>query len=124
MQSDDAYTISLYQKLVAKHGINYRSLDWGSVGSQQTRFSVLSEIGPLNKRKILDVGCGLADFYDWLLKRNISCDYSGIDITPDMIECAINRFPSLDLHVSSLQDYHALDHSFDYVFASGEKALS
>jgi ubiquinone/menaquinone biosynthesis C-methylase UbiE len=119
-QQEDHSICSYYTKLLTKYGISERSLDWGSIKSQEIRFKVLAEIGVLEGAKILDVGCGLADFYYWLCKRKVLVDYTGIDITPAMIEKAALRFPDLPLSVGNLlRDFPKTENEYDYVFACG-----
>jgi len=91
---DDKRTISLYQKLLEEHGETYRALDWGSRESQQKRFEVLAGIGVNKGDRILDVGCGLADFNAWLIENRPGVEYAGIDLTPGMVERAQTRFPN------------------------------
>lgn len=119
-QQEDDGICSYYTRLLKKFGVSARSLNWGSKKSQELRFRVLAEIGELKGAKILDVGCGLADFYNWLSKQGISAEYAGIDITAAMIENAILRFPDLSLSVGNLlKDFKKIESEYDYVFASG-----
>ena len=62
-------TISeIYNKMLI-NGINdAERVGWGSTDSQDKRFSVLTEIGDLDNRTILDVGCGLGAYFDYIHK--------------------------------------------------------
>lgn len=115
---DDIRNINYYTNLITKYGIDIRALDWGSCESQQLRFSILSQIGDLNGKTLLDVGCGLGDFYDWLKRSGIITKYTGIDITPKMIEISAQRFPEASFNIANLLDKNEMGH-FDFVFASG-----
>jgi len=75
MQADDKRTIEYFSSLVDRYGVDARSLDWGSRQSQHLRFSVLAGIGSMQGARILDVGCGLGDFYGWLREPGYECDY-------------------------------------------------
>lgn len=111
-----------YGKLVNNHGLSHKSLDWGSRKSQNLRFDILNGIADLKSSEILDVGCGLADFWDYLNTRNIDVKYTGIDLTQSMISHARERFPQLDLHHANiLMDSTSVQ--YDYVFASGIFAI-
>ncbi|NIB43235.1 class I SAM-dependent methyltransferase [Pseudomaricurvus alkylphenolicus] len=107
-----------YSKLVAEHGNSIESVDWGGRATQRKRFEVLSEIDCLSGKTLLDVGCGLGDFYQYLLEHFSSIDFTGVDITPGMIDVCNYRFPEGQFR---LRDVIANppDQSFDYVFASG-----
>jgi ubiquinone/menaquinone biosynthesis C-methylase UbiE len=119
-QLEDDSISSYYESLLTKYGVSEHAVDWGSKESQNLRFKILAEIGELSGTKILDVGCGLADFYDWLAERGISVEYNGIDITAAMIEKATSRFPDLSLSVGNLLKNNNINHNeYDYVFASG-----
>jgi ubiquinone/menaquinone biosynthesis C-methylase UbiE len=120
MKTPHAWTVRYYTRLVARHGNSVRALNWGSRRSQRTRFRVLAEIADLSHRSVLDVGCGLADLYAWLEKHARGARYTGIDVTPAMIEAAARRFPRAGLRVA---DAAALarrgEATHDYVLASG-----
>lgn len=117
---DDERNIRHFTHLVRKYGIDSRSLDWGSRESQQLRFSVLSEVGNLNGTNLLDVGCGLGDFFGWLQQSQINVEYNGIDITPQMVELAQERFPNASFQLSHLLSSEESKNShYDFVFASG-----
>src|SRR3954470_20393985 len=60
---------SYYDGLVDEHGHDPRACDYGNPGAQQTKFRVLSEATPLQGLRVLDVGCGFADWADWLRER-------------------------------------------------------
>ncbi|MCS7077531.1 MAG: GNAT family N-acetyltransferase, partial [Bacteroidia bacterium] len=107
-----------YSKLVKIYGNDIRSLNWGSRASQELRFKIFTEIGDLQGKKILDVGCGLCDFYEYLTRNKIYVDYKGIDITPEMIELSQKRFPELKLEIKDILVEKEVE-TYDYVFASG-----
>jgi SAM-dependent methyltransferase len=116
---DDAANVARYEELVARHGYDFRALNWGSVQSQEERFTILAGIAPLAGTRVLDVGCGLGDFRLWLLRNGTAVDYHGIDIAPSMVEFAKNRQPDAAFSVSTLSDELKAGHRYDYVFASG-----
>lgn len=119
MNIDDTNNINLYETLLKKYGEDYRALDWGSESSQNLRFSILNEIGLKKNDKVLDIGCGLSDFYGWLQKHNPKVKYSGLDITPGMIMQSKSRFPELDFYLGSIHDIKIESQKFDYLIASG-----
>lgn len=118
--ADTARITKHFSALLGSHGFSAKSLDWGSRGSQETRFAILAAIGDLQGASILDVGCGLADLHGWLLAQGVAHRYTGIDITPAMAEKAAARFPDITIHQGdALTDIQFAAASFDYVFASG-----
>lgn len=110
--------IRFYSDLLSEHGIDPRALNWGSKKSQQTRFQVLAQIASLEGKKILDIGCGLGDLYEWLGIQKINTAYHGVDITPKMVEAATKRFPGVRFEVASVKDI-SVSQLYDFVFASG-----
>ncbi|GAC1412526.1 MAG: class I SAM-dependent methyltransferase [Candidatus Doudnabacteria bacterium] len=108
---------SFYKRRLKKYGSKgAMSLDWDSYESQQGRFEILSKIGDLNSKKVLDFGSGLGDLYGYLDKHFKNVDYLGIDILPDFVKAASKKFPKAKFSEKGLTD---LQESFDYVFASG-----
>jgi len=110
--------VAHYTGLVEQHGIAYQSLDWGSKKSQELRFGIMSQVSNLEGKKILDIGCGLADFWEYLQRQAIHVNYTGYDITPAMVEQASLRFPQLQIECKNILE-DKVEEKFDYVFASG-----
>lgn len=121
MTLNNSRNVNFFSKLVKKYGNNYKSVNWGSIDSQELRFKKLFEIGNLEKNSILDVGCGIGDMYSYIQKNKINVEYSGLDITPKMIELCKDRFPQNKNQFNCI-DILTLDSAsmqYDYVFASG-----
>lgn len=117
---EEAATVRHYEGLYARHGDSHSALDWGSQAGQELRFRVLAGIGDLAGASVLDVGCGLAHFADWLQQRAPGVQYTGLDLVPGLLGAACQRRPDLRLVGGSIQDDSVLaGESFDYVFASG-----
>ena len=66
---------------------------------------------------LLDVGCGLGDFYDWQKRAGLGVNYQGVDLTPEMIRVAKARFPEVDFRVGNVLEEEI--GTFDFVIASG-----
>lgn len=116
---DDERNINLYTSLLEKHGCDYQALNWGSKESQLLRFQVLADIGVSEGDSILDVGCGLGDFYEWLDKNLPSLAYAGLDMTPAMVKAAAKRFPSVSFIEGTIDALIEQRQQFDFVMASG-----
>lgn len=101
----------------------HRIAGWGSATSQRRRFEVLADIGDLRGARILDVGCGLGAFHDWLRAREIDHDYHACDVTSDMVAAARARTGLSTIRLGSI-DAVEDDGPFDFVFASGIFFLS
>jgi SAM-dependent methyltransferase len=117
---DDRKTIDAFSDSLRRHGQGYRALNWGSREGQENRFRVLCESGLSEGDSVLDVGCGLGDLRAYLDRQGIAADYTGLDITPDMVAAAASRFPGVPFHCGSLLGGFATPSGhFDFVFASG-----
>ena len=95
-----------------------QTLDWGSKRTQWIRFHVLSEIGNLNGCSILDIGCGFADFFDFLQERGIEIGkYTGLEISDKIFEMTRAMRPELDIRKLDILEEDV--EPYDYVFGSG-----
>jgi len=117
---EEQLTSAHYHKLLETYGSSYLALNWGSEQGQMLRFSVLSAVGDLAGRSVLDVGCGLGDLAGWLELQQIDAEYVGLDLTQGLLEGARRRFPSKRFVSGSITDPAVLkDETFDFVVASG-----
>lgn len=119
MDKDDrAELIGRYKERLEKFGYDIRSLASGTEERRQTRFGMLNNVGDLQGASVLDLGCGFGDFYAYLRDRGIQVDYTGYDISPDLIQMARERFPEgPKFEVRDIQD-SGLGRRFDYVVCS------
>ncbi|WP_170294580.1 methyltransferase [Roseospira navarrensis] len=119
---DDRHTITHFSRLLMRHGRSHAALEWNSRESQERRFAVLAEAGLRSGETLLDVGCGIGDFVDWLARHGMDLGYCGLDLTPAMIEHATARYPTLAFRQGCLLGDPAPDlpqDTFDWVVASG-----
>jgi trans-aconitate methyltransferase len=97
-----------------------KALGWRGPESQTTRFDVLLNVGDLDGRSVLDVGCGFGDLRGLLHRRGIRCEYTGIDHMPEFISHATARYGALPSTRFLLGDFaRDLLPRADYVLASG-----
>jgi len=109
---------SFFGGLVDQYGYDLRSLDFGARESQLKRFEVIAHYLPKTEFSLLDVGCGFAELADFLESQGLKVKYSGIDLTPQMIDHASKRRPDLNLIYGNIID-GVIDDTFDYVVCSG-----
>lgn len=114
---DKEQTIQRYRERLQKFGADIRALASGTPERRQMRFGVLNGIGDLQGSSVLDLGCGLGDFYEYLQQNGIQADYTGYDISPDLIEVAKKRFPDAQFEVRDIQE-GGLPRRFDYIVCS------
>ena len=115
-----------FEGLFEKYGDDYRSLEWKSKESQTVRFSVLLDIVSFVEEhkqiSILDVGCGLGHFYDFLKTSGmldaLKITYCGIDISKKLIDFAKTKHNGIDFRVVDVIN-DKFSEEFDYVMSSG-----
>lgn len=112
--------VALYTRQVRALGPNHHGQGWVSRASQEQRFAVLADVGDLHGATVLDVGCGVADFYAYLQRRSVAPSrYAGMDFTPAMLQTARRRFPQIPFHQGDILDLREPPETADYVVASG-----
>jgi SAM-dependent methyltransferase len=112
--------VKRYQDRLKQHGEGVKALSSGNTDRQKMRFFHLSQIGLLEGKTILDFGCGLADFYEFLKNElKINVKYYGVDIVPDFIEIAAAKYPEANFTNEDILETDFLEkNKFDYIFCS------
>jgi len=105
-----------YRALFAAHGDDPRSAQSSAEG-QAFRYDKLLGIGDLRGRSVLEVGCGVGTLYPMLKSRFPDARYTGIDVVPEMIDCAARKHPEGRFRCLDLMEEN-LGESFDYVVMS------
>jgi len=111
--------IKRHQHSLSHFGYSTEALFWESRGVQKIRFKVLAEIGISAGDSLLDVGCGFADFNSWLAGNDLPVDYTGIDLSPDILAKGIDMNPGLELRLGEVFDFDWRPQTFDWVVLSG-----
>ncbi|MFH1282522.1 MAG: class I SAM-dependent methyltransferase [bacterium] len=114
---DKNVIIKRYTDRFKKFGIDIKTLASGDTSRQKIRYDVFLRIGELNGASLLDVGCGLGDFYQYLLDKGIKLEYTGIDICPAFIDVCKQRFPNGTFLVADIQT-DTLGKHYDYIISS------
>ena len=107
-----------FEPRVRQSRYSYRSVGWTSSRNQRLRFRMLCEAGDLEDRSILDVGCGVGHFYEYLKEHVNQFQYRGIDFCEDMVACASTTFPEAHFETQDVLTY-APHECFDYVVGAG-----
>jgi SAM-dependent methyltransferase len=90
---------------------------WHSRLQQLTYLAALIEIGVGPDHSVLDVGCGQGDLYDVLIARGCRGRYTGIDLSPELVASARERFPPANVILGNVLETEIEKH--DFVLASG-----
>ena len=115
---DDEANAAHFGMKVVKHDEGHLAVDWGSHRSQQLRFQKLNEMLSIGcGSSLVDVGCGLAGFLDYLNENQIEVAYTGIDVSEEMISRCRKRYPDSDFLTGSFLDLGEI--RADLLVASG-----
>ena len=91
---DVSQVVRRYQQRIAAYGATFASLNSGTEAKQAIRHSVHTSALRGDNPAILEIGCGLGDFYKYLLEHKCNCYYHGYDIVPEYIEECRRAFPN------------------------------
>ena len=94
--------IRRYQQRIAEHGPTFASLNSGSEAKQAIRHVVHASALRGACPSILEIGCGLADFYRHLLRRKHNCSYHGYDIIPEYIDECRRVYPDANFSLRNV----------------------
>ncbi|QCU89979.1 class I SAM-dependent methyltransferase [Thiomicrorhabdus sediminis] len=106
---------------IERFGYSAQALLWSSKEVQFKRFEVLSQVLAEggDTVSVLDVGCGFADLYDYLLAQGFAIDYQGIDLSADMVQSAKFQHKTIKVEQGDLFDFNPAEQSYDYILLSG-----
>jgi SAM-dependent methyltransferase len=115
--------ITHYESCLAEHGASAKGMDWPNEEDLSTRFDVM--LGVINKQdqqlSLLDLGCGVGLFVDYLEKRGISQQfkYWGIDVSVKMITAAKKRHPGTHFEIRDILSNPLPPGAVDFVIMNG-----
>jgi SAM-dependent methyltransferase len=95
------------------------ALGWLDKTSQSVRFSMLADIGDMNNRSVLDVGCGHGDLRGYLGAQYPSLHYTGIDQARSFLAVAAERYQLPNTTFLMCDFFNAELPPADYVLLSG-----
>jgi len=104
--TDREKVVERYTQRYAEFGYSQESLGWGESGRQQLRFEILSSYWDLTGKRILDLGAGFGDLFQFLKDKDIE-DYFGIELTPALVEEGRTKYhsdPRFHLSVGDVSD--------------------
>lgn len=111
------YIIDFFTKRLIHFKDSPESVGWTHKGQLLRYEAVLELINPVGK-SLLDFGCGKGDFYGFLKKKGIKCDYTGIDINPSLIELAKKNHPEANFYIKDIEE-EPLNKTFHITIAIG-----
>lgn len=109
-----------YQNNLQQFGSTAQGVGWKNDGAQKVRFSQLFKLVRSKETfSINDLGCGVADFVDFLIHEKVSFDYRGYDMMPEMIQRSRDKFVNNKLvQLQTISNTSEISQA-DYTIASG-----
>ena len=81
-----------YLRAAERFGDGFQSLLWASPRTQKIRFNALRKACDPKGKSLLDVGCGRADFLEYLVDVDARpADYIGMEMVPQLASAARKR---------------------------------
>jgi len=111
--------VDRHRDSLTRHGYHPNALYWSTREVQEICFEVLAAIGIEDGDSLLDVGCGFGDFKGWFERQGGALDYTGIDLSPDLLAEAEVRNPGGRFFCGELFDMDSVKSGFDWVILSG-----
>jgi SAM-dependent methyltransferase len=109
-----------YNNCFQQHGDNNLGVDWPNYEDTLIRHQVMYDLIKDTGATLLDFGCGLGHFYEWI-KDNYNpkiAKYSGLDINEGFYNTCITKFSHLKFyHLDIFQDNDLPN--FDYITVNG-----
>ena len=96
---------------------DFRSLNWGDKEgkSAKARYQQMFKQFNWSNKKVLEIGCGWGSFFDF----GFTCsDYCGIDINPNLIKIATEKYPDKAFRVDNITKLTPTK-MFDVAISSG-----
>jgi SAM-dependent methyltransferase len=109
--------IQRYRQRIVEHGPTFASLNSGSEEKQTIRQWVHASALRGDRPSILEIGCGLGDFYKYLAGQKRDCTYHGYDIVPEYIAKCRHEFPQAKFEVRNIF-IDGIDGTYDTVVMS------
>src|SRR3970282_2745477 len=83
--ANQRHIVQYDQGLLNDHGPSTLVADASTIENQRIRYEVLTDMADYNGKSVLDVGCGLGWFAEYLSWTFVSVKYMGVDISPSLI---------------------------------------
>jgi SAM-dependent methyltransferase len=114
------HVVERYAERLRKMGSVVEALGWRDRAQQELRFQVLADGMPMTgPSSVLDIGCGFGDVYGYLQGLGREVQYTGCDLSPDMIAIAREKYPDASFETRDVLESPYPDRTFDFVCISG-----
>lgn len=107
-----------YDSCFKKHGDSNLGVDWPNHGDTLIRHEVMFGIIKEDNSTLLDFGCGLSHFNEWIVKNNKKIKYSGLDINDGFYNASKLKYPNVDYYNTDILKNDNIP-MFDYIIING-----
>ena len=107
-----------YDNCFKQHGDNNLGVDWPNYKDTLIRHQVMFDLIRQENPTLLDFGCGLGHFYEWLSTQTYSPKYSGLDINISFTDACKTKYPNLDFYNIDIMQNEDIP-NFDYIVCNG-----
>ncbi|HLD14960.1 MAG TPA: class I SAM-dependent methyltransferase [Candidatus Nanoarchaeia archaeon] len=118
MKTREQREIELHKKLADKY-FNIREKHPNGAYYNNIWTNLMLGMVNENPKKVLDYGCGSALFYTYLRKKFPKMNYTGVDLSPDMLKVAKSKFKKEKFVEGNAEKLPFENNSFDFVIGRG-----
>tara|TARA_B100001063_G_C16704612_1_gene524481 strand:- start:48 stop:686 length:639 start_codon:yes stop_codon:yes gene_type:complete len=91
--------VNHYENCFLKHGDSHLGVDWPRKKDAETKYRVITDALEFSESKsILDFGCGLAHYYEFLLENNKNFNYEGLELSKPMFYRCVEKHPLINFY--------------------------
>ena len=115
-----------YESCFMNYGATPKGVDWPKKEDVVTRFNIMIEmlkpwLNHKAKLKLLDLGCGYGALYGHLLQLKLVkfIDYSGIDLSLEILKAAKTLYPDIKFSHCDLLGGSTMIEDFDFIIMNG-----
>ena len=113
-----------YEDCFDKYGDSHLGVDWPKEQDVLTRYLVMLDLvtfdhNPPQRPALLDFGCGLGHFYNFILTQPQKIEYSGLDISQKFVDACKHKFPANIFYCEDILNVHNTIPGFDYIVCNG-----
>jgi len=91
--------VNYYENCYEQHGDSHLGVDWPNKADANTRYRIMTEgVEHCGGESILDFGCGLAHYYEYLIKQDKNYYYEGLELSKPMFHRCAEKHPLINFY--------------------------
>lgn len=111
----------IYENDLKNFGPNNKGVGWKNKKDATLRYEIMSGLILTAKKNhsVIDLGCGLSDFYKYIKSKKFKTNYIGIDLSENMINICKKRYPNNNYYCLDILHDHKKIPKVDYIIING-----